>query len=150
MYVKSRSKFDFFFAADQLLLLMSQVACRPRCVDRGAGAAAAVRSGRTLLGFFEPKNATDGAKESPVLMDSSSGGGASGDAGVVATGVVSMGEDCAGAGRDADVVETGVMSKGEGGAGVLGRGRGDLILLMAKQRKGVSTYTNIRCCTWRS
>ena len=34
--------------------------------------------------------------------------------------------------------------------GVFGRGRGDLTLLMAKQRKGVSTYTNIRCCTWRS
>ena len=31
--------------------------------------------------------------------------------------------------------------------GVLGRGKGDLILLMAKQRKGVSTHTNIRCCT---
>ena len=34
--------------------------------------------------------------------------------------------------------------------GVLGRGRGDLVLLMAKQQKGVSTYTSIRCCTWRS
>ena len=69
---------------------MSQVACRPTCVDRGAGAAAAVGSGRTLMGFFKPKSATDCAKESPVLMDSSSGGGASGDADVVATGVVGV------------------------------------------------------------
>ena len=36
-----------------LLLLMSQVACRPTCVDRGAGAAAAVGSGRTLLFIFQ-------------------------------------------------------------------------------------------------
>ena len=70
---------------------MSQVACRPTCVDSGAGAAAAVGSGRTLLDFFKPKSATDGAKESPVLMDSSTGGGASGGADVVATGVVSRG-----------------------------------------------------------
>ena len=55
---------------------MSQVACRPTCVDRGAGAAAAVGSGRTLLDFVKPKSATDGAKVSPVLMGSSSGGGA--------------------------------------------------------------------------
>ena len=34
--------------------------------------------------------------------------------------------------------------------GVLGRGKGDLIFLMAKKRKGVSTYTSIRCCMWRS
>ena len=52
-----------------------------------------------------------------MLMDSSSGGGVSGDADVVATGVVSRDEDGAGAGSDADVVVTGVVSKGEGGAG---------------------------------
>ena len=51
---------------DQSLLLMSQVACRPTCVARGAGAAAAVGSGRTLLDVFNPKSATDSAKESPV------------------------------------------------------------------------------------
>ena len=96
---------------------MSQVACRPPCVERGAGAAAAVGSGRTLLFVFKPESATDGAKESPVLMDSSSGGGASGDADVVATGVVSRGEGCAGAGSGDDVVVTGVVHKGEGGAG---------------------------------
>ena len=45
--------------ADQLLLLMSLVACRLTCVDRGAGAAAAVGRGRTLLDFFKPKSATD-------------------------------------------------------------------------------------------
>ena len=103
--------------ADQLLMLMSQVACRPTCVDRGAGAAAAVGSGRTLLDFYKPKSATDGAKKSPALMGSSSGRGASGDADVVATGVVSRGEGGAGAGSDADVVVTGVVSKGEGDAG---------------------------------
>ena len=96
---------------------MLQVACRPTCVDRGAGAAAAVGNGRTLLDFSKPKSATEGAKESPVLMDSSSGGGASGDADVVATGVVSRGEGGAAAGSDADMVVTGVVSKGEGGAG---------------------------------
>ena len=74
-------------------------------------------SGSTLLDFFKPQSATDGAKESPVLVDSSSGEGASGDADVVATGVVSRGEGGAGAGSDADVVVTGVVSKGEGGAG---------------------------------
>ena len=96
---------------------MSQAACRPTCVDRGAGAAAAVGSGRTLLDFFTPKSATDGVKESPVLMDSISDGGASGDADVVATGVVSRGEGGAAAGSDADVVVTGVVSEGKGGAG---------------------------------
>ena len=96
---------------------MSQVACRPSFVDRGAGAAAAVGSGLTLLNFFKPKSDTDGAKESPVLMGGSSGGGASGDADVVATGVVNRDEGGAGAGSDADVVVTGVLSKGEGGAG---------------------------------
>ena len=30
------------------------------------------------------------------------------------------------------------------------RERGDLIFLMAKKRKGVSTCTNFWCCTWRS
>ena len=103
--------------ADQLLLLMSQVACRPTCVDRGAGAAAAVGSGRTLLDFYKAKSATYGAKKSPALMDSGSGRGASGDADVVATEVVSRGEGGAGAGSDADVVVTGVVSKGEGDAG---------------------------------
>ena len=96
---------------------MLQVACRLTCFDRGAGAVAAVGSGRTLLDFFKPKSATDGAKESPVLMDSSSGGGASGDADVVVTGVVSRGDGGAGAGSDADVVVTGVVSKGECGSG---------------------------------
>ena len=91
---------------------MSQVACRPTCIDRGAGAAAAVGSGRTLLDFCKPKSATDGAKKSSVLTNSSSGGGASGDADVVATGVVSRGEGGADAGSDANVVVTGVMSKG--------------------------------------
>ena len=74
------------------------------------------------MDFFKPKSATDGAKESPVLMDCSSGGGASGDADVVATGVVSRGEGVAGAGSDPDMVVTGVVSKGEGGA-VRGRFR---------------------------
>ena len=100
-----------------MLTLMSQVACRPTSVGRGAGAAAAVGSKRTLLDFFKPKSATDGAKESPVSMNSSSEGGARGDADVVATGVVSRGEGGEGAGSDADVVVTGVASKGEGGAG---------------------------------
>ena len=70
---------------------MSQVSCRPTCVDRGAGAAAVLGSGRTLLDFIKPKSATDGAKESPVLMESSSGGSTSGDADVGTTGVVSRG-----------------------------------------------------------
>ena len=74
---------------------------------KGAGAAAATGSGRILRGYFTPTSATDGAKESPVLMD----------ADVVAAGVVSRGEGGAGAGRGADVVVTGVVSKGEGGAG---------------------------------
>ena len=74
-------------------------------------------SGRKLLHFFKPKSATDGVKKSPVLMDSRRGGGASGDADVVATGVLSRGEGGAGAGSDADVDVTGVVSKGEGGSG---------------------------------
>ena len=74
-------------------------------------------SGSTLLEFFKPKSATDDAKESPVLMASSSGGGACGDADGVATGVVSRGEGGAGAGSDAAVVATGITSRGEGGAG---------------------------------
>ena len=41
-----------------------------------------------------------------MFMDSSSGGGASGDADVVVTGVVSRGEGGAGAGSFADVVAT--------------------------------------------
>ena len=52
-----------------------------------------------------------------MLMNSSSGGGASVDTDVVATEVVSRGEGGAGAGSDADVVVTGIVSKGEGGAG---------------------------------
>ena len=108
----------FCSTADQLLLLMSQVACRPTCVARGAGAAVVVGSGRTLPDFCKPKSATDGAKESPILIDNnSSGGGASGDADVVATGVVNRGEGGAGAGSDADVVVTGAVSKSDGGAG---------------------------------
>ena len=96
--------------------------CRKLYVDRRVstgvlGAAAAVGSGRTLLCFFKPKNATDGARESPVLMDSSSGMGASGDVDVMATGVVRGGEGGAGAGSDPDVVVTGLVSKGDGGAG---------------------------------
>ena len=111
VYVKSRSNLVFCSTADQLLLLlMSQVACRPTCVDRGAGAAAAVGTGRTLLDFFKPKSATDGAKESSVLMDISSGVGASGDADVVATGVVNRGEGGAGASSFAEVVATGVVN----------------------------------------
>ena len=42
---------------------MSQVACRPTCVDRGAGAAAAVGSGRTLLGFNKPKREEGGEQK---------------------------------------------------------------------------------------
>ena len=108
----------FRFTDDQLLLLMLQVACRPTCVcrlgcwRRGGGGERA-----HIAGFFKLKSATDGAKESPVLMDSSSGGGASGEADVVATGVVNRGEGGAGTGCDADVVVTGVVSKGESGAG---------------------------------
>ena len=71
---------------------MSQGSCRPTCVDRGAGAAAAVGSRRSLLDFLKPKSATDGAKESLVLTDSCSDGGASVYADVVSTGVVSRGE----------------------------------------------------------
>ena len=63
MHVKTGENSYFRSTADQLLLLMSQIARRPTCVDRGAGAAAAVGSGRTLLDFFKPKSATDGAKE---------------------------------------------------------------------------------------
>ena len=55
-----------------------------------------------MLILFKPKSA--GAKKSP--LDSSSGEGASGDAVVGATGVVSRGEVGAGAGSDADVVVT--------------------------------------------
>ena len=84
---------------------MSQVACRPTCVDRCAGAAAALGSRRTF-----PDSATDGAKESPVLMDSSSGVGASGDADMVATGVVNRGEGGAAASSFDEVVATGVVN----------------------------------------
>ena len=80
---------------------------------------AAVGRGRTLLGFFQRQNATDEAKGSPVLMDSSSSGGgdASGEADVVATGVLSRGEGGAGAGSDANLDAAGVVSRDEGGAG---------------------------------
>ena len=91
---------------------MSTDVCRQGCWCRGGGG-----ERPHIAEFFKPKSATDGAKESPVLMDSSSGGGASGGADVVATGVVSRGEGGAGAGSDADVVMTGVVSNGEGGAG---------------------------------
>ena len=91
---------------------MSTNVCRQGCWCRGGGGERA-----HIAGVFKPKSATGGAKESPVLMDSSSGGGASGDSDVVATGVVSRGEGGAGAGSGADVVVTGVVSKGEGGAG---------------------------------
>ena len=57
MYVKSRSNFIFF-----LRLIDCYCPCRKlhvdrrvSTVDRGAGAAAAVRSGRTLLDFFKQK-----------------------------------------------------------------------------------------------
>ena len=92
---------------------MSQIARRPSCVDRGAGAAAAVGNGRTLLGFFEAKSATHGAKNSPLLMDSSSGGAANGDAEVAATGVVNGLENCEGAGVDIN----GVFSDAADGSG---------------------------------
>ena len=52
-----------------------------------------------------------------MLMDSSTGGGASGDADVVTTEVVGRGEGCADKRSGADVVVTGVVSKGESGAG---------------------------------
>ena len=51
-------------------------------------------------------------------MGSSSGGGASGDADVVATEAMSRVEGGAGESTGADMVVTGVVSKGEGGAGV--------------------------------
>ena len=91
---------------------MSTNVCRQGCWCCDGGGERA-----HIAGFFKPKSATDGAKDSPVLMDSSSGGGASGGANVVATGVVSRGEGGAGAGSGADVVVTGVVSKGEGSAG---------------------------------
>ena len=102
---------------NDLLLLMPQVSYRPTCVDTGAGAAAAVGSGRTVLTFLKPTKATDCAKESPVLKGSSSSGGARGDADVVATGVVSTGESGAELRSGADLVVTGVVSKGKGDAG---------------------------------
>ena len=95
---------------------MSQNACPLTCVDRGAGAAVAVGSGRTLLGSFKPKSAPVGANESSVLMECSNGGGANGDRNVVATGVVSRGEGGAGADSGVDVLVTGAVSIGEGGA----------------------------------
>ena len=64
-----------------------------------------------IAGFCQTEERTDGAKESPVLVISSSG-----DADVVATRVVSRGEGGGGADSDADVVVTGVVSNGEGGA----------------------------------
>ena len=91
---------------------MSTNVCRQGRWCRGGGGKRA-----HIAGFFKLKSAADGAEESPMLMDSSSGGGARGDADVVATGVVSRGEGGAGAGSDADVVVTGVISKGKGGAG---------------------------------
>ena len=67
-------------------------------------------SGSTLLEFFKPKRATDGAKESLVLIHSICGGGASGDADVGTTEVVSKGQGGAGASSFADVVATGVVN----------------------------------------
>ena len=99
-------------------LLMSQVACRPKCVDRRAAAAAAVGNGRTLLAFFEARTATHGPNDPPVLMDSSSGGGATGDSDVVATGIVSKGEGGVGGGGFADVVAPGVVNGLEGCEGL--------------------------------
>ena len=87
MYVESRSKFVFCFdgwsiAIAHVASCMSTNVCRQGCWCRGGGGERA-----HIAGFFKPNSATDGAKESPVLMDSSSGGGASGDADVVAMGV---------------------------------------------------------------
>ena len=86
-----------------------QRACRHGRWCRGGGGERA-----HIAEFFKRKSATDGANESPVLMESSSGGGTSGDADLVATGVVSRGEGIAGERSGADVVETGVVSKDEG------------------------------------
>ena len=102
-------------------LINCYCSCRKLHVDQPVSTEVLVprrRSGRSAHCWIsKPKSATDGANGSPVLMDSSSGGGARDDADVVATGVVSRGEGGAGAGSDADVVVTGVISKGEGGAG---------------------------------
>ena len=84
---------------------MSTNVCRQGCWCRSGGGERA-----HIAGFFKPKSTTDDAKESPVLMHSSSGGGASGDADVVVTGVVSKGEGGAGAGSFADVDLMGVVN----------------------------------------
>ena len=116
MYAKSRSEFIFSFHGRSIVIAhvascMSTNVCQQGCWCRGGGGGRAHNAG-----FFKPKSATDGAKESPVLVDSNSGGGASGDTDVVAMGVVNRGEGGAGAGSDAEVVVTGVVGKGEGGA----------------------------------
>ena len=85
--------------------------CRQGCWCRGGGGERA-----HIAGSFQTEE-RHGRREGVAGVESSSGGGASGDADVVATGVVSRGEGGAGAGSDADVVVTGVVSKGEGGAG---------------------------------
>ena len=71
---------------------MSTNLCRQGGWCRGGGGERA-----HIAGFFKRESATGGANESPVLMDDSSGGSASGDADGVATGVVSRGKGVAGA-----------------------------------------------------
>ena len=51
--LKAGANSHFRSTADQFLLLMSQVPCRPTCVDRGSGAGMAVASGRKLPDFFK-------------------------------------------------------------------------------------------------
>ena len=106
-------------------LINCYCSCRKLHVDRQRVSTGVLVSrrrwaeGAHLLFLFKPKSATDGAKKSPVLMNSSSGGGASSVVDVVSTGVVSKGEGGAGAGSLDDVVATGVVNrlgdcKGEG------------------------------------
>ena len=96
-------------------LINCYCSCRKLHVDQRVSTGVLVPRRRWGAGahcwiFFKLKSATDGAKMSPMLMDSSSGGGASGDADVVATGVVSKGEGSVGAGSFVDVVATGVVN----------------------------------------
>ena len=93
---------------------MSTNVCRQGCWCRGGGGERA-----HIAGCFQTEE-RHGLREEVAGVDgqcSSSGGGANGDADVVATGVVSRGEGGAGAGSDVAVVVTGVVSKGWGGAG---------------------------------
>ena len=118
MYAKAGENSYFLSTPDQLIAIahvarcMSTSVCRQGCWCRGGGEQRA-----HIAGFFKTKSATDGAKESPVLMDSSIGGGASGEGDVVATGVMSRGEGGADERSGANVVVTGVVSKSEGGVG---------------------------------